>query len=415
MTDIDVKKQQQHFAELKKKYKASQSEDTSPSGHLYKLLERIDSGKLLSQSDAGFLRKRKLTKTLALALEKGAASLKSKVKSGTPLTPAEKDWLKDNGYENLVGVDPKKHFAELKSKYHIEGDSYKSSFDPLYDILQQLDNGQRLEPDQAAWLAAEYDLFYPKTPIFITYHRLEAAFYEQEYQRTGNKWNLANSSSHWRKAEKPKRALTQTDDLNFDKIKENKLKSALLTTRGGAFRDLLELTEAEQCARRAMEYQPSSHHPYTLMGAICYEQGKHDQGDYWFDEAVKRGASPRDKDAEIKRIMKNADKEKRHALMAHLLKKDHDVDHYCTLMGAICYQRGKYEEGDHWFAEGVKHGSSPRQSEAEIKRILKKAHKQQRRALVTYLLEKDSVQYHWATKYLADKKSAKDDQKYYYI
>ncbi len=413
MTDIDVKKQGQHFAGLKKKYQASQSEDSSPSGHLYKLLQRIDSGKLLSQSDAGFLRKRKLTKTLALAVEKGAASLKSKVKSGTPLTPAEMDWLKDNGHENLAGVDPKKHFAELKSKYDIEGCSYKLYFDPLYDILQKLDKGQRLDSTQAAWLVTEKDMFHSATPIFIAYHRLEAIFYEHEYQRTGNKWNLANGSSHWRKAEKPKRALTQTDHLNFDKIKENKLKSALLTTRGGAFRDLSQLSQTEQCARRAMEYQPSSHHPYTLMGAICYERGEYEDGDYWFEEAVKRGASPRDKDAEIKRIMKNADKEKRQDLMAYLLKKGHDVDHYCTLMGAICYERGEYDEGDHWFAEAVKRGASPRDKDAEIRQILKKAHKEKRRALVAYLLKKDSVQYHWATKYLVEKNSAKDDHKYY--
>lgn len=159
--------------------------------------------------------------------------------------------------------------------------------------------------------------------IFTIYHKIEATFYEQEYERSGNKWNLPNASSHWRKADRPKQALKLTENLNFDNIKENKLKSALMTTRGGAFRDIKELDKAENCAIKAIEYQPNSHHPYTLMGAICYERGEYPKGDYWFAEAVKRGASPRDQDAEIKRVVKNAkDEKKRREVVEYLLKKD---------------------------------------------------------------------------------------------
>jgi len=116
--------------------------------------------------------------------------------------------------------------------------------------------------------------------------------------------------------------LKVTGNLNFNTIKENKLKSALLTTRGGAFRDLSKLDDAEKCARKAIEYQPQSHHPYTLMGAICFERGQYIKGERWFDEAIKRGASPRDMDAEIKRVVKNADNNKRRQVVEYLLKKD---------------------------------------------------------------------------------------------
>jgi hypothetical protein len=64
--------------------------------------------------------------------------------------------------------------------------------------------------------------------------------------------------------------LKLTENLNLEKIKENKLKSALLTTRGGAFRDIEELDKAEKCARQAIEYQPNSHHPYTLNGSDLF-------------------------------------------------------------------------------------------------------------------------------------------------
>jgi hypothetical protein len=35
------------------------------------------------------------------------------------------------------------------------------------------------------------------------------------------------------------------------------------------------------------------------MGAICYERREYLKGDYWFAEAIKRGASPRDQDAKL--------------------------------------------------------------------------------------------------------------------
>ncbi|HIE01187.1 MAG TPA: hypothetical protein EYP59_13015 [Thiotrichaceae bacterium] len=218
---------------------------------------------------------------------------------------------------------PKKHFATLKSKYEVWGYSDKSSSRSLYTILNKLDQRKRLEPEEFAWLASE-DLFHrdhqPK--IFTTYHKIEATFYEQEYKRTGNKWNLPSASSHWRSANQAKRALELTDNLKIDQIKNNKLKSALSTTRGGAFRDRRQLDKAENCALQAIEYFPNSHHPYTLMGALCYEWGDYEKGDIWFDKAIKRGASPRDQDAEIKRVIKQADKEERGNLMAYLLKKD---------------------------------------------------------------------------------------------
>ena len=99
---------------------------------------------------------------------------------------------------------------------------------------------------------------------------MEAVFAEQEYQRTKNKWFLVNASSYWRKADEPEKALHLTEQIDFNKIKEAKLKQALLTTRGGALRDLDNLINAEKCALQAIEYWSKSHNPYTLLGAICY-------------------------------------------------------------------------------------------------------------------------------------------------
>lgn len=318
--------QKRHFVELKAKYQATQYEDSSPSSHLYKVLKKIDSENQLGEQDINFLKKRKLTETISIAQDKYAASLKTKIESGEPIEEPEINWLKENGRESIIAIAQEKHFTTLKSQYDVSHYKDKSPSSTLYTILQKLDKGERLEPTEFAWLQENKTEWYQQLfsgKIFTTYHKIEATFYEQEYKRTGNQWNLPNASSHWRKADKPKQALKLTENLNFDKIKENKLKSAVLTTRGGAFRDIGELDKAEECALKAIEYQPNSHHPYTLMGAICYERREYQKGDYWFEEAIKRGASPRDQDAEIKRVVKNAkDENKRREVVDYLLKKD---------------------------------------------------------------------------------------------
>ncbi|MEP0831950.1 hypothetical protein NDI48_12110 [Microcoleus sp. AS-A8] len=314
--------QKRHFAELKAKYKATQYEDSSPSSHLYKVLKKLESDNHLGEQDINFLKKRKLTDTITIAQDKYAATLKSKIESGGQLEESEIEWLKETRRETIIAIAQQKHFTWLKVKYRILDPRNQLPLDPFYTIMQQLEREERLDPVLVVQLIEE-DLLSPEGRIALAFHRLEAKFYEQEYQRTGNQWNLPNASSHWRKAGKPKQSLKLTENLNFDKIKENKLKSALLTTRGGAFRDIEELDKAEKCALKAIEYQPNSHHPYTLMGAICYERGKYTKGDYWFGEAIKRGASPSDQDAEIKRVVKNAkDENKRSEVVEYLLKKD---------------------------------------------------------------------------------------------
>ncbi|MCW6053775.1 hypothetical protein K4039_27925 [Lyngbya sp. CCAP 1446/10] len=387
--------QKRHFAELKVKYKAITYEDSSLSSHLYKVLKKIDLESQLGEPDINFLKKRKLTETITLALDKYAASLKSKIQSGEPLSEADFDWVKQNKRQDVITLALDKYAASLKSKiqsgeplseadfdwvkqnkrqdvitFAIEnyvaslkskirsGESLSEAdfdwvkqnkrqdvitftqekdfaalkvkyriidrnfpFDPFYAIMVKLEREERLDPVLVVQLIQQ-KLLASHGMIAMAYHRLEARFYEQEYERTGDKWNLPNASSHWRKAGEPRSALKVTENLDFDQIKENKLKSALLTTRGGAFRDIPKLSDAEKCALKAIEYQPQSHHPYTLMGAICYERGQYSQGDDWFNKAIKRGAESEDIDSELKRVVKNAKDEKRREVVEYLLTKN---------------------------------------------------------------------------------------------
>ncbi|MDZ8137063.1 MAG: hypothetical protein RM049_17430 [Nostoc sp. DedQUE04] len=335
--------QTREFAALKLKYKATEYQDSSPKSHLYKILKRLELSNQLGEQDINFLKKRKLTEIIEIANEKYVSILKSKIDSEELLNESEIEWLKNNRHEDIIIFAKQKHFAALKSKYDVLRYQDKSHTSLLYTILQKLELKERLEATDVAWLQEtkvevplatySYDrwqqepqhqgtkLFSGK--IWIAYHTIEANFYEQEFQRTDNKWNLANASSHWRKADEPEQALQLTNNLQLDKIKENKLKSALLTTRGGAFRDFGKLDEAENCARQAIKHLQKSHHPYTLMGAICFERHQYSDGEYWFQEAIKRGANPRDMDSEIKRVVKNAnDENKRQQVINYLLNKD---------------------------------------------------------------------------------------------
>jgi hypothetical protein len=307
------------FAALKAKYKATEYQDSTPKSHLYKILKRLELSNQLGKQDINFLKKRKLTGIIEIANEKYASTLKSKIDLGELLNELEIEWLKNNQRADIVVIAQQKHFAILKRKYKLIDPSLP--LEPFYAIMVKLEKKERLDPKLVLQLMEE-GLLSNDGKIALAYFRLEAEFYEQEFHRTGQKWHIPTASSYWRKAEEPEQALKLTN-LDLSQIRENKLKSAILVTRGAAFRDIANLADAEICAKRAMEFHPNSHQPYTLMGAICYDIGDYPKGDYWFEEAIQRGAEIEDIDAERKRVIRSTkDENKRHEAAEYLLKKD---------------------------------------------------------------------------------------------
>lgn len=304
------------FATLKVKYHATQIQDDDINHHLFKVLKKLEVGLPLPEPDINYLKKRKLFETVKFVYQKETDSLNRKIEQGHGLRPEDVIWCKAHQCEDII-------FTWLKKDYAINyrQDTLES---PLYAILKKLQAGNRLTDDDVVWLESE-KLLKPTDArkIYLAHHALEAQFYESEFQRTKKGyWNLVNASAHWRKAEKPQQALKQTHNLDFKQIKEAKLAAALLTTRGGALRDISLLDEAEQCALEAIKYFPKSHNPYTLMGALCYDTGRYIDGDRWFEEAIKRGAKPQDQDAEIKRILLKKKDQEREELIDYLLKND---------------------------------------------------------------------------------------------
>lgn len=247
--------------------------------------------------------------------------MKSKVELGNLLTDTEIDWLKKHEREDIINLAHKKEFVALKKKYGLLDPGNQLPLEPFYTIMTKLERKERLDPLLVVQLIEKGRLS-GDGKIVIAHYSLEADFYEQEFKRTGNKWHIPTASSYWRKADEPENALNITN-LDLDKIRESKLQSAILVTRGAAFRDIGDLVNAEKSAKKAIEFHPVSYQPYTLMGAIYYDKSEYSKGDYWFTEAEKRGAKTDDIDDEIKRVLRSTkDEIKRQQAVNYLLKKD---------------------------------------------------------------------------------------------
>jgi hypothetical protein len=346
------RKAELEFLMLKSKYQVASYSDISISSPLYLILKKLDSGEELFNRECKWLKHQQLNELILIDQDHKDRNLFAKLKEKYQATQfqcsnpssrlflilknlettdsetflkngdfqrIEKDieWLSEQGLTETVEIVRNAHFKALKNKYQIVG---KLAIEPFYEIMLKLEREERLDPKQVVQLIEE-DRLSRNGKIAIAYYRLEAIFYEKEYQRTGNKWNLPSASSNWRKADEPAKALKVTDDVNWNKVKDPDLKSALLVTRAAAFRDLGQLKEAENCAMQAMECQPNNHQPYTLMGAICYDQCNYAKGDYWFEMATERGAD--DTDGEIERIVRmTKQKDKQREVAEYLLSKD---------------------------------------------------------------------------------------------
>ncbi|MBG1265610.1 hypothetical protein F8S12_03845 [Nostoc sp. WHI] len=314
----ELERKREYIA-LKAKYKASQYEDLSSDNYLYAILKKLDSETHLNEQDINFLRQSQLPETIKIANDKYAFILKAKIVSLIVISDSEIDWLKNNEYEDIIILAQHKHFAALKRKYGLVDPLLR--LEPFYAIMVKLEKKERLDPKFVFQLMEE-GLLSNDGKIALAYYKLEAEFYEQEFHRTGHKWNIPTASGYWRKADEPQQALKLTN-LDLNRVNDSNLKSAILVTRGAAFRDMENLADAESCAKKAMEYQPDSHQPYTLMGAICYDRYDYEQGNYWFEQAIQRGAETEDIDAEIKRVIRSTkDEKKRHEAAEYLLRKD---------------------------------------------------------------------------------------------
>lgn len=182
--------------------------------------------------------------------------------------------------------------------------------------------GTRLSEEDFAWLYTEEGKPYRNPALLEACHLLEANFHADHYRKTANAWVALTACKHYRKAKQPRSAVELLDLLSPDRTRDRKLHSAILTTRGGAMRDLDRREEAIALGTAAHTLQPDNYRPCTLLGALHMELRHFDLGHAWYTKAEERGAKSQGIDDELRSIYRQADKAGKAAMKAFLLRQD---------------------------------------------------------------------------------------------
>ena len=137
----------------------------------------------------------------------------------------------------------------------------------------------------------------------------------------GDPWKAVNACSQWRKAKISSEALAIAEEA-LPGERSPKVRSALLTTSGGALRDLGRHREALKHGAEAHVLCPDDYRPCTLLGAIHIEIHAFSEGAGWYEKAEARGASRSLVDREIRAILAAARPEQRDTIRRALKAYD---------------------------------------------------------------------------------------------
>jgi tetratricopeptide (TPR) repeat protein len=232
-----------------------------------------------------------------------------RIKEGTAFSREE---LTRTYTMNNPPVIIKDKIIEYAEEYNID---IKDKNSKLYKIFQNMIKGKRFIKEDIIWLENKH-FFHEK--LKLEYHKREADYYEKKYLQDKDLWNIVNASSQYRKARLSKKSIKLVNEIAFKNIKENRLKSALIVSQGGAYRDIKKLDKAFENAQKGFSYDNSSFHPCTLYGALYYETGKYALGEKWFSKAIENGAKVNNVNSEITSIFKRTKGKEREKLKKYL-------------------------------------------------------------------------------------------------
>lgn len=204
-------------------------------------------------------------------------------------------------------------FGSLAEKYGASRESVVDDCDEpsyLVKILVELEEGKPLSEVHCKWLI-DHRLFL-----------VLAACEYKDFQKSGDPWSLAKAGKYFRKASKPSSIIELVTDQVLSKIVNSKARSALLTNRGGAKRDLNDIEGAKSDGHEAINIDAHSFYPHNLLGAVYYQAGQPALGDKHFEHAVELGASPKEQEYEISSALKRSTPEARETVINYLLAKN---------------------------------------------------------------------------------------------
>jgi len=206
----------------------------------------------------------------------------------------------------------------------------REDYPRVHRILRQVTDGVAIPAADLAWLG-KHRCGYFTVKLRRAHHRILAEHDAKAWRDTGDPWNAVNACAHWRSADAAGEALTIADAA-LSRNTAVRLRAALLTTSGGALRDLGRLEEAITRGKEAHAVSPDDYRPCTLLGALHIETRAYAEGAVWFTRAEARGASRYDVDREIDEVLRAARPEDREEIKQAF--RAHDPERFGMLWSA---------------------------------------------------------------------------------
>ena len=200
------------------------------------------------------------------------------------------------------------HCKELCTKYGVLVSQLDTSVGLLYVILLKLEGKETLTQEDLGYLEKRK-----------AFYAMAEYYKQQTRQSQPNLWDYPKAAKYYRKAEKPIEALEISEGV---KPSDPKIYSAILVSRGAAYRDLKNLPRAESYAVKALNFNSRSFYAYNLLGAIAYQLGDPEKGEKYFHKAIQLGSRPQVIDAAIRDAMQRADQKEKLTTARYLLNKD---------------------------------------------------------------------------------------------
>jgi tetratricopeptide (TPR) repeat protein len=153
--------------------------------------------------------------------------------------------------------------VDLNRKNNIQKIIESGNKNLLYSALNSIVKEEPIDPKLIDWLK------------WKNLYVILCEIYHFKYDKDGKLWDLAKACSSYRKCGNPEVVINITNNINNTDFTAF---GAVMTTRGGAYRDIRNYECASNCAQEAIEYDLESFYPYNLMGGIFFDIGEFSLG-----------------------------------------------------------------------------------------------------------------------------------------
>ena len=302
---------------------------------LHSILKRVDAGGPLTTIQQDFLQKRGHVALLQFAIggldrkafrQSSQMELESRLnaKIAAEQSEAAERCRRDEETERTNKVFfakrekqiERRRFRELFGQGYIEQAHYLR----VMQILRSVADGNPIDSDELLWLGST-GLNYWTQKLREAHHSNQATALTEVWHKTGDVWQAINACAQWRKADCAETGLAIAEQA-LNQVTDKKMRSAVLTTRGGALRDLRRYDEAVCSGGEAHGVTSTDFRPCTLLGAVHMEMGNYTAGADWYAKAEARGAPQDLVDRELQSIIAAASPERRNGMKSALKSRD---------------------------------------------------------------------------------------------